>query len=181
MLMALQAGASGLPFTPVPGLIGSDLMRVRPDFREIPDPYDPAMRVAVVPAITPDVAIVHALGAARDGTLIIPASGDAHLLIQASRFVIATAEEVWDAPPAQISADERLIPGIYVDLIAPAPYGAHPLRCGGLYGDDAAQIREYVDAARDGDRFRWYLQEYVLGPRDHTAYIERILQPAGVP
>lgn len=180
MLMALQAGASGIPFAPVPGLIGSDLMRVRPDFREITDPYDPAMRVAVVPAITPDVAIVHALRASRDGTLVIPTAGDAHLLIQASRFVIATAEEIGDAPPEQIGTDERIIPDIYVDAIAPAPFGAHPMRCGGLYGDDAAQLGEYVDAARDGDRFRGYLHEYVLGPADHTAYVERILQPAGL-
>jgi glutaconate CoA-transferase subunit A len=181
MLMALQAGVSGLPFTPVPGLIGSDLLHVRPDFRVIADPYDPDVRVAVVPAINPDVAIVHALRAARDGTLVIPASGDAHLLIQASRFVIATAEEICDAAPETIRADERVIPGIYVDVVAPAPYGAHPMGCGGLYGDDAAQIRAYAEAAGDADRFRRYLEEYVLAPAGQDAAIERITQPAAVP
>lgn len=178
MLMALQAGASGLPFTPVPGLIGSDLMRVRPDFRVIADPYDPAMNVAVVPAIRPDVAIVHALRAAPDGTLVIPATGDAHLLIQAARLVIATAEEICDSVPELIGTDERIIPDIYVDVIAPARHGAHPMGCAGLYGDDHAFISAYVEAARDAGRFRQFIDDHVVGRSAGDGAAERLPQPA---
>jgi glutaconate CoA-transferase subunit A len=178
MLMALQAGASGLPFTPVPGLIGSDLMRVRPDFRVIADPYEPSMNVAVVPAIRPDVAIVHALRAARDGTLVIPAAGDAHLLIQAARLVIATAEEICDAVPEMIGTDERIIPDIYVDVIAPARHGALPMRCGELYGDDHAFICAYVEAARDAGRFRRFVDDHIVGMSAGNCSIEHLPQPA---
>jgi len=85
MLMALQAGASGLTFTPVPGLLGSDLMTVRPDFRAIPDPYDPSVQVAVVPAITPVLPLIHALRAGPDTPLVLPTGNDTPLPAPAAR------------------------------------------------------------------------------------------------
>ncbi len=174
MLMALQAGASGLTFTPVPGLVGSDLMAVRPDFRTIPDPYDPTLSVAVVPAITPDVALIHALRAGPDGTLVVPAGGDAPLLAQASRTVIATVEAVSAAPIRRLTTEEQLVPGIHVDAIVPTPRGAHPLGCHPLYGDDAAHIRHYLRAARDATSFAAYLRAFVHEPEGHAAYLERV-------
>jgi glutaconate CoA-transferase subunit A len=171
--MALQAGASGLSFTPVPGLIGSDLMRVRDDFRTIANPFAPDERVAVIPAINPDFALVHALRAAPDGTLVIPASGDAALLIRASRTVIATAETVTDGPVEVLRADEQLVPGIYVDAVAVAPRGAHPLGCPGWYGVDEEHTRAYVDAARDAARFAAYVKTFILEPAGAEAYLER--------
>jgi glutaconate CoA-transferase subunit A len=174
LLTALQAGASGLPFTPVPGLIGSDLMRVREDFRVIPDPYEAGTCIAVVPAIAPDVALVHALRADPDGNLVIGAAGDDPLLIQASRLVIATVEEIRREPIATLAAEERVVPDIYVDVIAPAPMGAHPLRCQGLYEEDAAHLHEYVEAARDPAAFAAYLRRYVFELGDEAAYRERV-------
>lgn len=178
--MALQAGASGLSFTPVPGLIGSDLMRVRDDFRVIADPYD-ELRVAVVPAITPDIALVHALRADPDGNLVVGSKGDDPLLIQASRFVIATCEEIVDAPITTLTVDERLVPGIYVDVVSLAPHGSHPLPCQGLYDEDTAHVRRYLEAARDPDAFAAYLREFVFEPDGNEAYLERVRrQPASV-
>lgn len=171
--MALQAGASGIPFTPVPGLIGSDLMRVRDDFRVIPDPYDPDTSIAVVPAITPDVALVHALRADPDGNLVVGSTGDDPLLIQASRFVIATAEELSATPVESLSVKEQLVPGIYVDAVVPAPYGSHPLPCQDRYDEDTAHIRRYLAAAHDPAAFAAYLQTYVFEPADHAAYLAR--------
>ncbi len=178
--MALQAGASGVPFAAVPGLIGSDLMAVRDDFRIIDDPFAPERRVAIAPAIAPAFALVHALRADPDGNLIIPASGDDALLIQASRTVIATAEEVAPDATRTLTADERLVPGVYVDALAPAPQGAHPLACQSHYPTDAAHIRRYLDAAHDPQSFHAYLDAYVYGPADHAAYLERVLPEAAV-
>ncbi len=177
--MALQAGASGLTFTPVPGLIGSDLMRVRGDFRVIADPYD-EMSVAVVPAITPDIALVHALRADPEGNLVVGSKGDDPLLIQASRFVIATCEEFVEEPITTLGADERLVPGIYVDVLSLAPQGSHPLDCQGRYDEDTAHIRRYLDASKNRDAFAAYLHEFVFEPEGYDAYLERVLQPAAV-
>ena len=179
--MALQAGASGIPFTPVPGLIGSDLMRVRDDFRVIPDPYEPGTSIAVVPAITPDVALVHALRADPDGNLVVGSTGDDPLLIQASRFVIATTEAIVPERITSLSVDERMVPGIYVDALVPAPYGSHPLPCQGHYEDDTAHIHAYVQAARDPQAFAAYLRTYVVEPAGPDAYLERVRrEPVGV-
>lgn len=175
MLMALQAGASGLTFAPVPGLIGSDLMRVRDDFRTVPDPFNPAYQVAVVPAITPDFALIHASRALPDGSLVLPAHGDAPLLAQAARFVIATVEEVLESEPETIGADERVLPGIYVNVIAPAPRGAHPLGCRPYYGEDHAAVERYVNASRTSDAWAAYLEGEVISPANHAAYLEKVL------
>ncbi len=171
MLMALQAGASGLTFTPVPGLIGSDLMRVRDDFRTMADPFDPAYQVAVIPAITPDVALMHGLRALPDGSVVLPARGDGPLLAQAARLVIATVEEVCDVIPATIGTDEQVLPGIYVDVVVPAPRGVHPQRFHRCYGDDATHVRRYLEAARDAGTFAAYLRRYVLEPAMPEAYL----------
>lgn len=178
--MALQAGASGLPFTPVPGLIGSDLMRVRDDFLVMTNPYDESS-VAAVPAINPDIALVHALRADPDGNLVVGATGDDPLLIQASRSVIATVEEVRPDALDHLTAAERVVRGIYVDALAPAPHGSHPLACQDRYKEHTAHIAEYVTAARDPAAFRAYLDRYVFGPADDAAYRARALQePAHV-
>jgi glutaconate CoA-transferase, subunit A len=183
MLMALQAGASGIDWTPAPGLLGSDLMRVRPDWKTIPDPYDPGGRpVALLPAINPDVALVHALRAGPDGSLVLPATGDSFLLIRAARMTLATAEVVVDEPIETLAAGEMIVPGIYVDAVAPAPHGAYPLRCGGLYDDDRDHLRRYVAAAKDPAAWPAYLAEITSGSADERASRERVLavlEPAG--
>jgi len=176
--MALQAGASGLPFTPVPGLIGSDLMTVRPDFRIIDDPYVQGMRIAIVPAITPDIALVHALCADLDGNLVVSASGDDPLLIRASRTVIATTEAIVSSPVTSIGACEQIVPGIYVDVVAPAPRGSHPLACPGRYERDAAHLAAYVQAARDPAAFAAYLRRYVFEPAGYDEYAQRLVTAA---
>lgn len=174
LLTALQAGASGLPFAVVPGLIGSDLLRVRPDYVTIPNPFDPGYLVVAVPAITPDVALIHALRADRTGNLVVPAHGDEPLLAMASRLVVATAEVIEEEPIASIGAGERLISGIYVHALAPAPRGMHPLGCPDRYPADTQHLHRYSEAARAPETFAAYLRAYVLEPQDHAAYLARV-------
>src|SRR5512145_1374006 len=93
-MAALQAGVMNVPFVPVRGLLGTDYMRVRPDFKEIANPYDPRERIALVPAIAPDVAVVHGWQGDRFGNVVANAAADARLIAQASRRVVATVEEL---------------------------------------------------------------------------------------
>lgn len=162
----------------MPGLIGSDILRYRTDYRIIENPFDPGRRVVVVPAINPDVALVHALRADHAGNLVVPAAGDTPMLVMASRFVIATAEDVHAEPITSVAADERFIPSIYVHALAPAPHGAHPLHCPGRYDTDHAHIRRYVAAARDPEAFAAYLRMFVEEPEDEAAYLVRVLEEA---
>ena len=149
MLMALQAGASGVSFTPVPGLFGSDLLTARTDWKVVEDPFGDGGQVVLVPAITPDYAIVHALRADPDGNLVTTIEFDDRLLIQASRKVIATVEAILPDATKSLAPDEQLIPASYVDLVALAPGGSLPIGCFGRWEDDRDAIRAYLEAARD--------------------------------
>lgn len=122
MLMALQAGASGIGWTPVPGLIGTDVLARRDDFKVIDDPYTAGRKTVLVPALRPEFALVHARRADPRGNAVIATTYDDRLLIQAAHTVVMTVEEIREGATDQIHAGEQLIPGAYVDVLAVAPY-----------------------------------------------------------
>jgi glutaconate CoA-transferase, subunit A len=122
MLMALQAGASGVSFAPVPGLRGSDLMRVRPDFHVIDDPYRPGERVVLVPAIAPDFALLHGLRADPDGNVVIGTEYDDRLVAQAARHVVYSVEELRGDATRTLAAGEQVVPAAYVDALVIVPH-----------------------------------------------------------
>ena len=115
--MALQAGASGVSFTPVPGLLGTDLLRRRPDFRVVDDPFRPGQRVVLVPAIAPDFALLRGRRADFEGNVVIGTDNDDRLLAQASRHVIVAVEEVRPDGSQSLRADEQVIPAAYLDAV----------------------------------------------------------------
>lgn len=163
-----------VPFVPVRGLLGTDYMRVRPDFKEIANPYDPAERIALVPAIAPDVAVFHGWQGDRSGNVVTSAASDARLIAQASRRVIATVEELVDGDLARQPVRGALVTGIHVTAVAPAPRGAHPTACHGRYPVDREHLRRYMEAAASDATFKAYLDRYVLGTRDHAEYLARV-------
>jgi glutaconate CoA-transferase subunit A len=152
---------------PVRGLIGSDYLKVRPDFKVIPDPFT-GEDVVVVPPITPDVALIHALAGDAEGNLLVDRIEDDHLLAQASRRVIATVEAIvpsagaFASTPLQETPGGLFVSGIYVTAVIHAPRGAYPMGCRGLYEHDAAHVRDYMRAAQTPAGFQGYLEAYVL-------------------
>jgi len=114
LLMALQAGASGIPWTPVPGLIGSDLLAQRPDIRIIDG-------LAVVPALAPEFAIVHARRADPAGNAVIATTYDDRLLIQAAGTVIMSVDEVTPGATDRLARGEQVIPAAYIDVLTVLP------------------------------------------------------------
>ena len=122
MLMALQAGASGIDWTPVPGLFGSDLLARRADFRVIDDPYRPGRQVVLVPALRPQFALVHARRADERGNAVIATTYDDRLLIQAAGTVIMSVERVEPGATERLHAGEQVVPAAYIDVLTVAPY-----------------------------------------------------------
>jgi glutaconate CoA-transferase subunit A len=154
-------------------------MKVRPDFLRIPNPYDPAEQIAVVPALAPDVAVFHGFRGDRFGNVVTTGTADAKLIAQAARRAIATVEEIADGNLAEEPHTGVLVPAIHMAAVAHAPRGAHPTSCAGRYRDDGDHIRAYMRAAQADDSFRAYLERFVLGTRDHAEYLERVAE-AGV-
>jgi glutaconate CoA-transferase subunit A len=157
---------------PVRGLVGSDYLKARPDFRVIRDPFSDE-DVAVVPPITPDVALIHALKGDPEGNILVDRIEDDHLLAQASRRVIASVEEIVPGEDLAETPEGLFVSGIYVTALVHAPRGASPTGCRGHYEHDPIQIRRYLEAAKTPEAFHAYLEEYIYEPRG-------IARPAGV-
>ena len=122
MLMALQAGASGVSFTPVPGLLGSDLLRARPDFRVIADPFRPDRPVVLVPALVPEFALLHGRWADADGNVVIGTEFDDRLVAQAARHVVYSVDELREEPARTLAVGEQVVPAAFVDALVVVPH-----------------------------------------------------------
>ncbi len=177
--LALHAGSCGVSFTAIPGLFGSDILQQRRDFLIITDPYDATKRVVIVPAITPDVALIHGLRADPHGNVVTTIDSDDRLLAQASRRVIASIEEVRENALESLSSSEQIIPATYFDAIVVAPRGAYPLACPGYYPADSAELSAYIRAASDSGLMRDYLRNFVAtrSKREAVAHRDASLAP----
>ena len=156
---ALQAAEKGVPYMPIGGILGSDLMKERTDWRAAGD-------VVLVPALRPDVAIFHARWADDAGNVWVGRRRELATAAHAAKSCYATYEE----PRAgDMLEDEVLAPGvissIYVSGAAHAPRGAWPFGVPGVYGIDDAHVLAYARAAKTREGFQRYLDEWVLTPR----------------
>lgn len=159
----LQAAEKGVPFMPLRGLIGSDLLRVRPDWRVIQNPLaesgvdDP---IVVLPAIEPDVALFHAVKADRNGNVWIGVRRELMLMAHAARTTLVTVERVEDTDFLQDPAlAPGTIPSLYVTALSVVPDGARPIGLADAYGPDHAALARYAAAARSADGFRAWLDD----------------------
>jgi glutaconate CoA-transferase subunit A len=151
----------GVPFMPVRGLLGSDYLKARADFQVMRDPFS-GEAIAVVPPITPDVALIHALKGDPEGNVLVDRLEDDHLLAQASRRVIVSVEEVVPAGALVETPEGLFVAGIYVTALVHAPQGAYPAGCRGYYDHDPHHLRRYLEAAQTPEAFQAYLESYVF-------------------
>ncbi|BBI31132.1 CoA transferase subunit A [Cohnella abietis] len=159
LFSAIQAGAMGIPFIPVRGLLETDYMNIRTDFIRINNPYNVEQSVAIVPSIRPDLAIFHAFKADRKGNVVAHSLQNNRILAQAAVKTIVTVEEIVTEQELASSQGSR-IPSTYISAIVHAPHGAHPTTCPGYYPADADHIRGYVKAASSPTDFQHYLDSY---------------------
>jgi glutaconate CoA-transferase, subunit A len=161
MANAYDAGAAGLPFAVFRGYIGVDLPKVNPAIRTITCPYT-GEQLATVPAIRPDVAIIHALRADRDGNVLLEGIvGVQKQAVLAAKRSIATVEEIVDDFGPR-SANAVILPSWTVTAIAVAPGGAHPSYAHGHYKRDNAYYRKWDAISRDRDSFLAWMKANVL-------------------
>ena len=150
MTLRLQAGAMGLPFLPVRSLGGTDGFP-QSGAKLIEDPYT-GQPITIVPALNPDVALIHVHQADQYGNARVFGTGIAHEeSALASKKVIITAEEIIDTEEIRSDPGRTSIPYYAVDAVVHAPFGAYPGTCQGYYGSDTAHVIECFGAvSRDG-------------------------------
>lgn len=158
----LQATEKGVPFLPLRGVLGSDLVKQHPDWKTIDNPYAKGDPILLAKAISPDVALFHARWADEAGNVWVGRRRELATLAHASKACYVTYEEL---KPGDMLEDEILAPGcigsVYMSAVAPAPRGAWPLGVPGMYGIDDAHVQVYARLAKTAEGFKKYLDEFV--------------------
>lgn len=159
---ALQAAQKGIPFIPLRGLIGTDVLANHPDWKVIENPFQADDPIVLLPAIRPDFALFHAPLADRNGNVFVGRWRELLTLAHAARHTLVTVEEIIDR---DLMEDPQLsvgvIPALYVTAIAEARCGAWPLRFGDQYPIDQEAVGRYVVAARTEAGFQDWLRDWL--------------------
>jgi len=162
---ALQATEKGVPFMPMRGVLGSDLVKLHPDWKTIDNPFVKGDPLLLAKAIVPDVALFHARWADEAGNVWVGRRKELATIAHASKSCYVTFEEL---KKGDMLEDELLAPGcissVYVTAVAPSPRGAWPLGVPLVYGIDDAHVMKYARLAKTDEGFRQYLDEFVLKP-----------------
>jgi glutaconate CoA-transferase subunit A len=175
MVAQLRAAIQGIPFMPMRSIRGTGFESLHPEFQRMTCPFT-GETLVLVPALAPDVAIIHAQYGDARGNLRIegPPVADT-LFARASTTVLATVEQVVSNEALQALGGVT-IPGFYVTAVAEVPFGAHPTACYPFYAYDRPHTAAYFEAGRAGaEVFRdRYLQVYVMDCATHDTYLDRI-------
>ena len=193
MTLRFLAGAMGVPFLPTRSGLGTDVLNkwgFSASEREldprlpnrkmavIDNPFDgwgDARRLALVPAIQPDVTILHVQQADRQGTFRIEGLPFTDIeQAKSARKVIVTCEELVSTARLREEPDRNQLPFFCVDAVVPVSMGAYPTACYRHYDYDPVYLNNYRQAALDDDRYHDYLDEFVYGVQSHEALLTRV-------
>ena len=187
------AGSLGVPFLPTRSGMGSDILarwgfslETRSSDPKLPDKkavvldnpfgdWTETTKVVLVPAIRPDVTIIHAQKAATDGTVRISGLPFADVeQAKAAQHVIVTCEELVTPDDLRDNADLNSLPPFCVGAVCHVPLGAYPTACYGYYDYDPAYLKSYAAFARQEDTFQRYLEKFIFGTNDHGRFLALI-------
>jgi glutaconate CoA-transferase subunit A len=173
LLLGLRAALLNTTFIPARTLFwGSDLLKFRPDIKEFSCPVT-GERLLAVPALRPDIAIIHVQKADRFGNAEI--GGQLSLdveLAYAAKMTVLTAEKIVDQGERIRSGKPDIIQHV-VDAVVKVPFGAHPSSCYPYYSLDVPHMLAYVESAKDSESFQRYVREYVLDVKTHEDYLRK--------
>ena len=190
MSLRFLAGALGIPFIPTKSGLGSDLINLEgfpPEIRKekkvaskkyvvTQNPFNGEDdKVVLLPALNPDVALVHAQYVGEDGTVRIKGLTFADIeQAKSADIVIVTCEEIVPRSFIRLDPDQNSLPPFFVDAIVRAPYGCHPTACYAFYDYDPKHLNLYKKMANDDAMFNEYLNEWVYGVTSHEEYLGKV-------
>ncbi|MFQ6031902.1 MAG: CoA transferase subunit A [Candidatus Zixiibacteriota bacterium] len=180
MVSRFLAGEMGIPFIPVRGLMGSDIINYQTastekKFEIMNNPWNQGEKVALVPAMQPDVTIVHVQKADEIGNVIIQgiASHEPEL-IRASRATIVSCEEIVSTNFFRSNSDFTTVPYHHIDAVVEQPFGAYPTSTHRYYSFDVDHIHYYQQCARaGGEEYKAYMNKYIYGCETFEDFLEK--------
>jgi len=174
MVCRYTAGAMNLPFFPLRSYEGTDLPKANPLIRPIKSPYSDEELYAV-PALKPDVAIIHAQRADAAGdTQVWGLLGCQKEAAFAADRVIVVVEELVDESVIRADPNRTILPGLVVDAVVVEPLGAHPSYAQGYYDRDNTFYLEWDAISRDAESLQRWLDEWVYGVADRSEYLDKL-------
>jgi len=181
MASRFLAGEMGLPFIPCYSLLGSDILKTTPvsknkKYEVVGNPWNPDEKVLLLPAMVPDVALVHVQKADETGNVLIEGIlNHEPELIRASKTCIVTCEEIISSNEVRRSPDRTTIPYFFIDAVVEVPFGAHPTATYGYYTYDNDHILQYQGCARrGGNLIKKYLDDFVYSSETFSDYLEKV-------
>ena len=181
MTLRYLAGALGISFIPTKAELGSDIVAHQAlEAKKVqigPCPFT-GETYAILPACTPDLAIVFATQADEFGNTQIEGTAFAdEFIAKASHQIIVVAEQIVTTDEIRQRPQDTLIPSYRVNALIHEPWGAHPTASPGHYDYDYEALQEYQQAARDATSFKAYIRKYVLEARNFKEYLDKALTP----
>lgn len=181
MVSRFLAAEMDIPFMACRSLLGSDILKSKAPstnkkYEIVDNPWNKGEKVMLLPALSPDVAIVHVQKADEIGNLIMEGIlFHEPELIRASKTCIVTCEELISSEVIRHNPDQTTIPYHFVDAVVEVPYGAHPTNTYRYYTYDSDHIRFYQDCARKGgDAIKKYLDDFVYSSESFEDYLEKV-------
>ncbi|MDD5008003.1 MAG: glutaconate CoA-transferase [Syntrophorhabdaceae bacterium] len=190
MSLRFLAGALGIPFIPTKSGLGSDLLKYEgfpkelrgqrkvasKKFSLMQNPFNGEDdRVVLLPALNPDVALIHAQYVGEDGTVRVKGLTFADIeQAKSADIVIVTCEEIVPRSFIRLDPDQNTLPPFFIDAIVKVPYGAHPTGCYAFYDYDPKHLNLYKKVAEDDRLFREYLEEWVYGVSSYDEYLGKV-------
>lgn len=190
MSLRFLAGALGVPFVPSKSGLGTDVIGREgfpPELRGrdgvpsrkivvLENPFAEADdEVVLLPALTPDVSVIHAQQVSTDGTVRIKGLTFADLeQCKAAGAVVVTCEEIVPESYLRLDPDQNALPPFLVDAVVPVPFGAHPTACRYFYDYDPVHLNHYKAVAKDDEQWAAYLKEWVFGVGSWDAYLDKV-------
>ena len=174
MVARTLAGSSGLPFWSLKNFEGTHIEESNPKIKSIICPYT-GQRLATVPALNPDVAIIHVQRADKEGnSQVWGLMGTQKEVAFASKKLIIVAEEIVETSVIRRDPNRTLIPGILVDHVVHEPWGCHPSYAQGYYDRDNDFYVKWEEISRDPQTYQDYLNEFVHGVKDRKGYMAKV-------
>ncbi len=174
MISCLQAGAAGLPFMPINPTAATDLEEANLRIKRVVDPYSGKELIAV-PALNPDVAIVHVQRADVNGNAHLwGIIGEQKEAAFAANKVILTAEEIVDESVIRSDPNRTLIPGFIVNAVCHVPHACHPSYAQGYYDRDNEFYLGWDKVSKTKESVQEWLYEWVYGTKEHTEYMSKL-------
>jgi glutaconate CoA-transferase subunit A len=169
--LALRGGSLGIPFLPTKTLLGTGMMSRGFPFKEMECPFTKE-RLALIPALKPDVAVLQAQRADEDGnTHFWGGSGITKEAALAARKVMVVVEEVVSKKVVRRDPNRTLLPGFLVHAVIPEPWGGHPSPVPGYYNRDHEQYISYHHESREREGYLKWLDRWVLGVKNRKEYL----------